>query len=277
VLTRLTKTAVIIPLTMLITVPEGHSMSQHLRRNALTAVCAALAVGLAGCASTGATGTSATGTKAKATPKPGLADLPAQKISDRAFAAMRSTTSMTMSLDGILDGDPGTFRMAFDTKGDCVGEMTVDGGNVKLIKHGKSVYMKYDDAFWKSQGADGKAAAEMIDGRWLKGSISDPDYKDMVSTCDLDDFLSEFESGATDAKKGPVSTVGGRTVVALIEKDSKETNTAYVATQGTPYILKIVTKGGKEPGTISFSDFNQPVHAKSPAAKDVTDLASLGN
>ena len=253
-------------------------MSQYLRRNALAALCAALAVGLTGCASTdGGSGAAGTKAEAAATPKPGLADLSAQRISDRAFAAMRSTTSLTMSLDGIVDGEPTTFRMAIDTASDCVGEMSVDGGTVELVKHGKNIYMKYDDAFWKSQGADGRASAELINGRWMKTTSADPDFDDMASTCDLDNFIEEFESGATDARKGSLTTVDGSPAVPLIEKDGKETDTAYIATQGKPYILKIVTKGGKEPGTISFSDFNRPVHAKTPAAKDIIDLASLGN
>ncbi|XUL99759.1 hypothetical protein ACQ86F_22235 [Streptomyces venezuelae ATCC 10712] len=44
-----------------------------------------------------------------------------------------------------------------------------------------------------------------------------------------------------------------------------------MATQGTPYVLRIVTQGGDEPGTLTFSKYGKPVAAKAPAAKDVVD------
>ncbi|MEV5619036.1 hypothetical protein [Streptomyces bacillaris] len=49
-----------------------------------------------------------------------------------------------------------------------------------------------------------------------------------------------------------------------------------MATKGEPYLLKVTGKGGDEPGTLDFSDYDKPVNAKAPADKDVLDLDELG-
>ncbi|MDO0939158.1 hypothetical protein QQY66_48450 [Streptomyces sp. DG2A-72] len=41
------------------------------------------------------------------------------------------------------------------------------------------------------------------------------------------------------------------------EEDGATTNT-YVATEDEPYILRVVTKGGDEPGDLTLADYDKP-------------------
>jgi hypothetical protein len=258
------------------------STHHHLRRGALAVACAATALTVAACGTGGGSG-SGSGSSgvsgSAATKKPGLADEPASTIADKAVSAMKSASSLTMDFNGTIDGSPTKFRMTMSTKGDCAGTMTMGGGTIRLMRVGALVYMKFDDAMWKSQGGkDSEAAKKLIGDRWMKTKATGPDAKDFAQFCDLDQVFGGFE-GDTASKKGKPTTFDGTPVIPLIDKSAKkdgERDTAYVALEGKPYILRLVAKGGKEPGSATFSDFDKPVNAKTPAAKDTIDLDTLG-
>lgn len=117
---------------------------------------------------------------------------------------------------------------------------------------------------------------KMIGDRWLKSDASSEDAKDMAALCDLDELLSEFKDVKSPARKGETTTVNGQEAITLTEKNGKNTYELAVATKGEPYLLKVTSKGGDEPGTLNFSDYDKPVNSKAPADKDVLDLDELG-
>ncbi|MDW6062142.1 hypothetical protein SAZ11_34115 [Streptomyces sp. FXJ1.4098] len=254
----------------------------------LAALCAVTALALTACGTDddkgGTAGKSGESVSAssKATPSakaPGseLEKLTGPQIANKAMKAMKSATSLTTDLDGTVDGGPMKYHMSSDNKGECVGNMAFGTeGKVELVKTGDLIYMKFDRAFWKSQGGkDGADAAATIGDRWTKSKASGSDFKDFASACDSDTMLSGFESGPNLARKGETTTVDGKPAITLTETDGDETYTTYVATEGKPYILKMVIKGGKEPGTVTFGDFDEPVDAKAPTG-DIVDLDALG-
>ena len=239
-------------------------------RRVLTALgCAAAALTMAACGPLGGTAEPAS---------TALADQPVATIGKKSLAAMKSAPAMTVALDGITDGEPMKFRMTMGRTGDCKGEVTAEGGTMQLVKAGPSLYMKGDDAFWKAQGSDGAALKDLLGGRWMKTKADAPDNKDLVETCDLDAFLAELEKdsdGDLGGKKGEPVTLDGTPAVPITSKDGAETTTAYVATEGKPYVLKVVVKGGKEPGTLLVSDCDTPAEVTAPAAKDAVDIDKL--
>ena len=247
----------------------------RIKRAALTltlgAATAAATLGLAACGTLAGSDSGSTPPKKKT-----IADLTGPQIANKALAATKSATSLTMALDGKVDGGDMTFRMSLDKKGDCTGRFETSDGDIQLLKVGDTAYLKFDDAYWKSQGKDGEAAKSLIAGRWMKTKATGSDAKDLTAACDLSEALSDFEGDDNVAKKGALTTVDGTPAITLTESDGTERYTMYVATKGKPYILKLVTKGGKEPGTVTLSGFNKPVGAKAPAAKDAVDLDKLG-
>ncbi|MFR0353055.1 hypothetical protein [Streptomyces sediminimaris] len=266
-----------------------------MRRTALAAVCllAAATTGLVGCQSgkdKADGGTSAAATSSK--PKQPFAGLSADEIGDRAIKATTGASSLRMKGTIQDDESAGTIRidMALDKKKECVGTLGMGGqGKADLIKAGDTVYMKYDEAFLREQGkgdskSDTDAAVSMLAGKWTKMSAKGSDAKDIASFCDLEGVLGGAEgvgsggsSGGADdptATRAGTAQVAGETAAVLKLKDGKERYTMYVATEGTPYLLRLDSTA-KDPGSLTFSEFGKPVPAHKPAGK-ILDLDALG-
>jgi len=84
-----------------------------------------------------------------------------------------------------------------------------------------------------------------------------------------------FEDAGGASVDHDAAKVGGAEAVEIIGKDEDGVTHAWVATEGKHYIVKI-SNAGDEGGEIAFSDFDEPVGAKKPAAGDVLDFSKLG-
>ncbi|MFE1439439.1 hypothetical protein [Streptomyces sp. NPDC058739] len=264
-----------------------------MRRTTLTALClaATTAVALTGCSggddtdqaakSDKAAASSATATPRAKEPFPGLS---AGEIVDKAFEATTAARSVRVKGDMRDDttGGPLTIDLALDKKGDCVGTLSADGGKTDLIKTGGTVYMRYDEAFLRAQmkgepAEDVEAAVDMLAGTWTT-TAEDSEASEIGDLCDLDTLLGDDTGTAgetSSATRGATTTVGGSPALALQEKDGGETATLYVATEGTPYVLRIDNRSADEAGSLLFSDYDEPVAAEKPAG-EILDLDNLG-
>ncbi|WP_369235722.1 hypothetical protein AB5J56_26630 [Streptomyces sp. R21] len=244
-----------------------------MRRTALAALClaAAATASLTGCMS------------GEDKPKGPFAGLSGGEIADRSVKATTGASSLRMKGDVPDDESGGTIRidMALDKKGECAGTMSMGGkGKADLIKTGDTLYAKYDEEFLRDQaGGDSKeetdAVVKMMAGKWTKMAATGSDAKDIASFCDLDTVLADATDVNSDATRGRTTTVDGTPAIVLHEKDGKDSYTLYVATRGKPYLLRIDSKSAKDPGTLTFTDYNKPVPANAPSGK-VLDLDKLG-
>lgn len=249
-----------------------------MRRTALAALC------LAAAATAGLTGCLPDETKADSKPKGPFAGLSGGEIADRAVKATTGAASLRMKGDVPDDEDGGTIRidMALDKKGECAGTLGMGGqGKADLVKTGDTMYMKYDEAFLRAQSkgdskADTDAVVNMLAGKWTKMAATGSDAKDIAGFCDLGTVLADAENVNSDATRGKTTTVDGTEAIVLHEKDGKDRYTLYVATKGKPYLLRIDSRSAKDPGTITFTDYDKPVPATKPAGK-ILDLDKLGS
>ncbi|MET7702338.1 MULTISPECIES: hypothetical protein [unclassified Streptomyces] len=247
-----------------------------MRRTALAALC------LAAAAAASLTGCLPGEDKADSKPKGPFPGLSGGEIADRAVKATTGASSLRMKGDVPDDGAGGMIGidMALDKKGRCAGTMSLDGqGKADLIKTADTLYMKYDAEFLRGQGKgdskeDTDAAVEMLSGKWTKMSATGSDGKDVATFCDLDTVLADAKDVNSDATRGRTTTVGGIPAIILHEKDGKESYTLYVATEGKPYLLRVDSKSAKDPGTLTFTDYNKPVPADAPRGK-ILDLDKL--
>ncbi|WP_077798489.1 hypothetical protein [Streptomyces sp. JHA26] len=272
-------------------------MRRHTRGTALTAalLAAAATAGLTGCQSgeggddaaaakkAGSSASASVSATPSASAEP-FAGLTGNEISDRAVAATTGARSLRLKGDVPDDESGGTIRidMALDRQGRCAGTMSLDGqGEAELIKAGDTLYMKYDEPFLRAQSegepkADTDAAVALLAGRWTKMSATGQDAEDLTAFCDLDTLLADAEdSRSTDVTRGKTTTVDGKPAIVLHEKDGADRNTLYVATEGKPYLLRFDSASEKDPGTMTFSAYDEPVAAKAPTGT-VLDLDALG-
>ncbi|MFE7837875.1 hypothetical protein ACFU53_18065 [Streptomyces sp. NPDC057474] len=208
-----------------------------------------------------------------------FAGLTGGEIADKAVKTTSDADSLRMKGEVQDKSDGGTVQMdmAMNKKGDCAGTLSMNGeGEAELIKVGDTIYMKYDEAFLRAQSKDSSKeeadmVVDMLAGKWTKTSATAEDSKDMASFCDLDTVLADFEDVNSDATRGKTSEVDGTPAILLDEKDGKDRYTLYVATEGKPYLLRVVSKSANEPGDLVFTDYDKPVPAEAPKGK-VIDL-----
>ncbi|WP_223776304.1 hypothetical protein [Streptomyces sp. 135] len=268
--------------------------------------CAVALLTVPACSSNGDDGDGAgDGGKARGGGGNGVADLSARKISDKAKQELLDAESVHISMkrtggdttakgsgrDADADSDadsgsddPASLELTLDRDGNCAGTMKdARGASLDLVKRGDKVWMKPDEAFWKTQapGGDGKAAAELFKGRYIHGTTGDAMLKDAVGVCDLKELQREMrDADDTDdtksLKKREPTTVDGIDVVPLTETEDGRKNTMYIAAEGKPRLVKSVKNDdGGERTTTGFTDYGEPVPARTPSPKESVDVAKL--
>ncbi|WP_329621281.1 hypothetical protein OG357_12975 [Streptomyces sp. NBC_01255] len=236
-------------------------------------VCVAVVAGVTGCSQ---------GDDKAADP---FAGLTADAIADKAVATTKAATSFHMNGKGKTDGQEMTVDFSVDDKGSCKGSMQAGGkgGKAEMIGTGGVSYMKGDDAFWSSTAGDEGGSAEeagamatLLKGRWMKMPAGDegPD-----AFCDLKTIVKDMDEDTPrkGLTRGADADVDGTPAATLTKKGAKdETTTFYVAKDSAkPYILRVVEAGGKEPGTVTFTEYDKPVTVTAPPADEVVDMAEL--
>ncbi|MFD9908773.1 hypothetical protein [Streptomyces sp. NPDC059063] len=253
------------------------------RRTAFAALCIATAatVTLTACGGDSDKDGKKTGkaTESKA-PFAGLSgpDIVAKSV--KATTGAKSLTLKGSTPDG--QGSVVDMDIALSTRGECVGTLSVGGqGQLDLIGNRTSVYMRPDAEFIRTDAKgeskeDTKAAVDTMADRWSKMSAKSSDAKDLAVFCDLDTILGEFKGVDSTARRGKETTVDGTPALTLHESEGKDRYTIYVATEGKPYLLKVVNETAKKPETLTFTDYDKPVKATAPKG-DVLDLDKLEN
>lgn len=275
-----------------------------MRRTALAALCltAVAATGLTGCfpgqdkADDKPNNSSQSGqsgrTSAVGKSKEPFAGLSAEEIAERAMDATTGASSLRFKGDVPDDETKGTIQidMALSKKGECAGTMSMNGqGKADLVKSGDILYMKYDEAFLRAQSegeskSDTDAAVAMLAGKWTKMSATGQDAKDIAGFCDLDSVLGGPEGVDSDASddsgadatvsRGRTTTIDGTPALVLNAVDGKDRYSLYVASEGKPYLLRMDSTSADDPGTLTFSEFDQPVSAQKPTG-EIVDLDAL--
>ncbi|MFD7237705.1 hypothetical protein ACFWAT_20675 [Streptomyces syringium] len=245
----------------------------HMVRVMAATACAAALIGVTACGSESG---------GKGDGKSGLDAMSAQQISDKAMQALRDAKSLRFKQDGFTQGQPVKMNLILDRQGSCAGQAGgAKGGSTDVIKLGDKVWMKPDHATWEEQIGAAKAATieGVTKGRYIHGPTSDPLLAGMANTCDLTKFQAAIKGGdasGEDMAKGKPATVEGKKVIPLESKSGKgEATTVYVASEGTPYPVKIVQNEGGRTTTTIITDYDKPVPTATPSPAETIDIAQL--
>ena len=229
-----------------------------MRARPFLSACAVLALGLAG-AMLGGCGGSSSGN--------GIAAKTPNEIVAASKAAADAATSAHVSGSIVSGGSPVTLDMQLAANGGR-GQLALSGLGFELIQLGGTVYIKGSSAFYRHVG--GAAAAQLLQGRWLKASTTTPEFASFSSLTNLHRLIDAALASHGTLKKTATTTVKGKEVVGLT--DQSQGGTLYVATTGKPYPVEIA-KSGAGGGTLSFDRWNQAVSIAPPA--NAIDLAQL--
>ncbi|MFD8411589.1 hypothetical protein ACFV2Q_07455 [Streptomyces sp. NPDC059650] len=211
----------------------------------------------------------------------GVEDQSAQVIVKRARAELAGARSVHMMAKVQDTAGATTLDLRLDVKGNCVGSVTLPkgGGRAEMVKRGQDVWLKPDKAFLTSQvpGSAGEDAAALINNRWIHGSADNALLRGLAQVCDLADFQRTYTArpASESLTKGRTTTVDGDAAITVTGRDGADTATYYVATEGKPYLLRVEGVENGQRGRADFSDYDEPVPARTPPPEKSVDLSDL--
>ena len=206
----------------------------------------------------------------------GYADESAETITGDAEKEMKALSSVSMNGELTNDGQKLSLDMSVTTSGDCEGTIGLDQGTAQLLSVDGQSWMKPDEGFWQSFAGDQAAAVmQAVGDRWVVMPEEEGGFTDL---CDLDSLLEEMgEDDGDKMEVGETEDVDGQEAVMIdTESDEGDPLTVWVAVDDPHYVLKMQVTEGDEPGTITFSDFDEELDVEAPSADEAVDLNQLG-
>ncbi|MFJ8981812.1 hypothetical protein [Streptomyces sp. NPDC102282] len=183
------------------------------------------------------------------------------------------TVTVTASTTGTA-GSSFSSRPTTDLEGRCANKITwTNDGSLQQIRIDGTDYVR-PDRVYLARWSGHSAAKDQ--NRWIRTSAARAKQGDGLVDCTW-----PFTAFGTAAKGGPTE-VEGRPALALKVADEAgkgETQgayTFYVATEGKPYLLRVVYQGNDYRSTTTFSAFDKPLGVRAPAADTVLDSADAG-
>jgi hypothetical protein len=216
-----------------------------------------LATALAGC------GSSSSGN--------GVAAKTPDEIVTAAKVAADAARSVHVSGSIVSGGSPITLDMDILAGKGGRGQLSESGRSFELIQTGGTVYIKGSPAFYRHVG--GTAAAQLLQGKWLKAPTTSSEFASLASLTDLRQLVDTALANHGALTKGASTTVNGQKVVGVTDSSNGGT-LYYIATTGQPYPIE-VTKDGANGGKVVLDRWNESVSLAAPAnAIDIAQLRS---
>jgi hypothetical protein len=182
--------------------------------------------------------------------------------------AADAARSVHVSGSIVSGGSPITLDMDVLAGKGGRGQLSESGLSFELIQTGGTVYIKGSPAFYRHIG--GTAAAQLLQGRWLKAPTTSSEFASLASLTDLRQLIDTTLANHGALTKGATTTVDGQKVVGVT--DTSKGGTLYIATTGQPYPIE-VTKDGANGGKIVLDRWNESVSLAAPA--NAIDIAQL--
>ena len=184
--------------------------------------------------------------------------------------AADAATSVHVSGSIVSSGAPITLDMDLLAGKGGRGQLSENGLSFELIQISGTVYLKGSSAFYRHIG--GSAAAQLLQGKWLKAPATSKDFASITSLTDLRQLVDTTLANHGTLTKGGTTSVNGQKVVGVT--DTSKGGTLYIAASGQPYPIEI-TKDGASGGKIVFDRWNESVSLAAPAnAIDIAQLRS---
>jgi len=167
-------------------------------------------------------------------------------------------------------GKPITLDMELLAGKGGQGKIGQEGFTIDLVQTEGSVYINGSAAFYRHVG--GTAAAQLLQGRWLKAPSNSGELASLASLTNLSKLIDTALANHGALAKGAKTTIEGQPAIAV--NDTAKGGTLYVATTGKPYPLEIA-KNGKESGKVLLNRWDQTVTLTAP--KNAIDISKLQN
>jgi hypothetical protein len=195
-------------------------------------------------------------------------------IKQAAIEAMGSLESVHVDAAISSQGQEATLDISMSSNGSCTGVVSFGGVGAEVLQTADGAWFKPDEGLLEQQyGEQAAAVAEFVGDSW----VVDTNGEVTPSNCNMQGFIEQVtadEEDESDAEVAGVEELDGEEVVKLTFTNEDGEGTVYVLADGEHYITQFEV-GGENPGTVSFSEFDEEVEVETPAAEDVVDLADF--
>ncbi|MEU1333107.1 hypothetical protein [Streptomyces sp. NPDC005865] len=207
---------------------------------------------------------------------------------------LKETESVRIGVDMTTAKGTQKGSLRVDRDGNCTG--TFDSGPMArgeiLVVAGGGTYARYSDAtldaIMEAAARRGPEVAArtrqrvgLARGKYLKlpeGSSLGSAQAAGPAPCDLDDFTAEMPAAPKPGEtfKSLARTHRyGRDVIPVIGRQNGQRTTMYVAAEGKPYVVAVSQVENGEAMILRFSEYDEPVHAKTPPADRTLDISDF--
>ncbi len=203
-----------------------------------------------------------------------FADRGYDDVKSAAIEAMGSLESVHVDASVSSQGQEAVLDISMSADGSCTGRVAFGGVGAEVLQTADGAWFKPDAGLLEQEyGRRGPAAEEFVGDSW----VVDTTGQVTPNNCDLESFIEQVtsdEEEESDAQVAGVEELDGEEVVKLTFTNDDGDGTVYVRTEGEHYIARFQIEG-EDPGTVTFSEFDQDVEAETPADDDVVDLADF--
>jgi hypothetical protein len=203
----------------------------------------------------------------------GVADKSPTQILSASKTAADSASAVHVSGSMVSGGAPITLDLHLVAGKGGKGKISENGLSFELIQLNGTAYISGSSEFYKHFA--GPAAAQLLQGKWLKASSTSGSLATLASLTDLQKLIDAALAQHGTLTKGSETTISGQSAIPIT--DTTQNGSLYVATTGQPYPIQI-SKSGAGGGKITFEEWNKPVTITAPAnAVDINALQHAGH
>jgi len=189
----------------------------------------------------------------------GLASKSPTEVVAAAKLAAAGAASAHVAGSIVDEGKPISLDMELVAGKGGQGKLTLEGLSINLVQVNGAVYMNGSTAFYTHVA--GAAAAQLLQGKWLKAPSTDANFASLAQLTDLGKLIGTALASHGKLASAPAKSIAGQQAVGVT--DVTKGGTLYVAGTGTAFPLEI-TKSGASGGTITFDRWNKPVKLSAP-------------
>lgn len=203
----------------------------------------------------------------------GVGRLTATQIEDKARTA--ADTADAVRLSGTLVSKGGTYRIDMRLKGQGgSGSVTSKNSTFELLRIGDELYLKAGAGFWSheekhgSAGDTGGAAADKLEGKYVRVPEGDPTYKQLRGFTDKKVLIGGLLTLHGTVNKGDRDKAAGVRTIRIMGGKG-EGGALDVSLEGTPYPVRFARGGGG--GTVTLADWGKEFSLRAPDKDDTVD------
>lgn len=203
----------------------------------------------------------------------------ASQIVSNAVVATDAATSVQVTVSALQNKQRESFNVQATNTGVGQGTITQGKQSFTMRSVGGTIYLMANAAFWRANG--GKSAAQLFVGKWVSTSATSSTGSQIAPLLNSTSLLKQFfsQTGIQTSKLTTAghATVAGQSATVIAGHDKTGSGKIYIAASGAPYILKVLFTGKGTSGTMTLTNYNQPVNPAAPPNPVDLDTLSGGS